>query len=132
MAQDAVDRITDAPVPAPRGLPLVGRAGPRRAGRARSRLARRYGAEAPAVVALADGRPELLEPLAPGVPVCEAELRWAVEHELALTPEDLADRRTRAGLVPEWREAVLAAAAATIPGSSSDSSPPQTSATSAS
>ena len=72
------------------------------------------------------------EPLAPGVPVCEAELRWAVAHELALTPEDLADRRTRAGLVPEWREAVLAAARDTIPGSSSDSSPPPTSATSAS
>ena len=70
------------------------------------------------------------EPLAPGVPVCEAELRWAVAHELALTPEDLADRRTRAGLVPEWREAVLAAARATIPGSSSDPSPPPTSATS--
>ena len=41
-----------------------------------------------------------------------------------------ADRRTRAGLVPEWREAVLAAARATIPAWSSDASPPPTSATS--
>ena len=71
---------------------------------------RRYGTEAPAVVALADGRPELLEPLGDGVPACGAELLWAVRHELALTVEDLADRRTRAGLVPEWRAAAVAAA----------------------
>jgi glycerol-3-phosphate dehydrogenase len=70
---------------------------------------RRYGTEAPAVVALADGRLELLDPVAPGVPYCGAELLWALRHELVLEPEDLADRRTRAGLVPAWREAVLAA-----------------------
>jgi glycerol-3-phosphate dehydrogenase len=75
------------------------------------RLMRRFGAEAPAVAALADGRPELLEPVAPGVPVCGAELLWAAAHELALTDADLADRRTRAGLVPEWRAAVIATAA---------------------
>ena len=71
-----------------------------------------------------------VEPLAPGVPACEAELRWAAAHELALTPEDLADRRTRAGLVPEWREAVLAAAHGTMPGWSSAPSQPPTSTTS--
>jgi glycerol-3-phosphate dehydrogenase len=76
---------------------------------------RRYGTEASAVVALADGRPELLEPVAPGVPVCGAELLWAARHELALTREDLADRRTRAGLVLEWREAVLAAVPDLVP-----------------
>ncbi len=95
------------------------------AGPALARLARRFGAEAAAVAALGSA-----EPLAPGVPVCEAELRWAAAHELALTPEDLADRRTRAGLVPEWREVVLAAARATIPGCGSVPSPPPTSATS--
>jgi glycerol-3-phosphate dehydrogenase len=62
------------------------------------------------VVALADGRNELLEPVAPGVPVCAAELLWATRHELAVTTDDLADRRTRAGLVPEWRVATVAAA----------------------
>ena len=36
-----------------------------------------------------------------------AQLRFAVAHELALTPEDLLDRRTRLGLVPAWREAAL-------------------------
>ena len=70
------------------------------------------------------------EPLRPGVPVCEAELRWAAAHELAITPEDLSDRRTRAGLVPEWRGGGPAAAPATIPGWSSRASPPPTSTTS--
>jgi len=127
MAQDAVDRITDRPCRTAK-LPLVGaRAAAGAAGAAPPRLVRRFGAEAAAVAALGS-----TEPLAPGVPVCEAELRWAAEHELALTPEDLADRRTRAGLVPEWREAVLAAAPATIPGCSSAPSLPPTSTTSTS
>jgi len=39
-----------------------------------------------------------------------AQLRFAVEHELALTVEDLLDRRTRLGLVPERRAAALDAA----------------------
>ena len=142
MAQDAVDRITERSCRTHR-LPLVGaaraaagasptgrgapRAGASGAGAAPPRLVRRFGAEAAAVAELGS-----TEPLAPGVPVCEAELRWAAAHELALTPEDLADRRTRAGLVPEWREAVLAAAHGTMPGSSSDLSPPATSTTSTS
>jgi glycerol-3-phosphate dehydrogenase len=67
----------------------VGAASPTalRAVNAPERLVHRYGTEAPAVVALADGRPEL-----------------------ALNVTDLVDRRTRAGLVPEWRELVSAAA----------------------
>jgi glycerol-3-phosphate dehydrogenase len=111
MAQDAVDRLTTRTCRTAR-LPLVG-AAPAPALRsvaAPPALVRRYGTEAPAVVALADGRPELLEPVAPGVPWCGAELLWAVRHELVLSPSDLADRRTRAGLVPAWRQAVLAAA----------------------
>jgi glycerol-3-phosphate dehydrogenase len=123
MAQDAVDRITERPCRTAR-LALVG-AGP--AAGAPPRLGRRFGAEAAAVAELGS-----TEPLAPGVPVCEAELRWAAAHELAITPEDLSDRRTRAGLVPEWREVVLAAAHATIPGWSSALSPPPTSTTSTS
>jgi glycerol-3-phosphate dehydrogenase len=39
-----------------------------------------------------------------------AALRFAVEHELALTVDDLLDRRTRLGLVPERRAAALDAA----------------------
>jgi glycerol-3-phosphate dehydrogenase len=112
MAADAVDRITTRPCRTAT-LPLVGAAPPPvlRAVQAPERLVRRYGTEAPAVLALADGRPDRLEPVAPGVPWCAAELLWAVRHELVLDAADLADRRTRAGLVPAWREAVLAAAA---------------------
>jgi glycerol-3-phosphate dehydrogenase len=73
------------------------------------RLVRRYGTEAPAVAALADGRPELLDLIAPGVPVCGAELLWAARHEFAQTVSDLVDRRVRAGLVPAWRAAVVEA-----------------------
>jgi glycerol-3-phosphate dehydrogenase len=61
------------------------------------------------VAALADGRPELLELVAPGVPVCGAELLWAARHEYALTASDLVDRRVRAGLVPAWRAAAVEA-----------------------
>lgn len=43
-----------------------------------------------------------------------AKLRFAVEHELALTVEDLLDRRTRLGLVPAWRAAALNAAHAAL------------------
>ena len=39
-----------------------------------------------------------------------AELLWAVRHEGALDVDDLLDRRTRIGLVPADREAVLPAA----------------------
>jgi glycerol-3-phosphate dehydrogenase len=109
MAQDVVDRLTDRPCRT-RRLPLVGAAAPAvlRAVDAPDGLVRRYGTEAPAVVALAGGRPEVLEPIAPGVPACRAELLWAMRHELALTADDLVDRRVRVGLVPEWREAALA------------------------
>jgi glycerol-3-phosphate dehydrogenase len=108
MAQDVVDRLTGRPCRTQR-LPLVGAASPSalRSVAAPERLVRRYGTEAPAVAALADRRPELLEPVAPGVPVCPAELMWATRHELALTTDDLVDRRTRAGLVPEWRAAAV-------------------------
>jgi glycerol-3-phosphate dehydrogenase len=111
MAQDAVDRITTRPCRTHR-LPLVGAAPPAmlRSVAAPAALVRRHGTEAPAVAALADGRPELLEPVAPGVPYCGAELLFAARHELVLDPADLSDRRTRAGLVPAWREAVEDAA----------------------
>jgi glycerol-3-phosphate dehydrogenase len=112
MAQDAVDRVTGRPCRTGR-LPLVGAASTAslRSVAAPERLVRRFGTEAPAVVALADGRPELLEPIAAGVPYCGAELVWALRHELALSVDDLVARRTRAGLVPAWRDAVSAAAA---------------------
>jgi glycerol-3-phosphate dehydrogenase len=108
MAEDVVDRLTDRPCRTAR-LPLVGAAPPAalRSVAAPERLVRRYGTEAPAVAALADGRPELLDEIVPGV--CGADLQWAERHELAVSVDDFVDRRVRAGLVPEWRSAVVEA-----------------------
>jgi glycerol-3-phosphate dehydrogenase len=122
MAQDAVDVIARRPGVAAgpcrtRRLPVVGAQGPHvRPAGIPQRLVRRYGAEAGAVLALGDGRPELLAPVAPGVPVLGAELAWAVEREGACTLDDVLDRRTRIGLVDAWRAAAEPAAAAILDG----------------
>lgn len=113
MAQDAVDRICARPgVDAGRcrtaRLPLVG-AGPVLTA-APDRLIRRYGAEAPAVAALADGQPQLLSPVVDGSPVLGVELLWGLRHEGALCAADLVDRRTRLGLVDAAREAAMTTA----------------------
>jgi glycerol-3-phosphate dehydrogenase len=118
MAQDAVDRIAARPGLAAqpcrtRDLPLVG-AGPRPAG-APELLVRRYGAEAPQLSALAACDPDLLRPVAPGVPVLGVEILWAVAAEGALTVEDVVERRTRAGVVPEWAAEVRAATGRLVP-----------------
>ena len=101
MAQDAVDRITDRPC-----RTHAAAAGRRRraGGAALGRRAR--AARAPLRHRGAGGRRARRRP--PGAAraararraACGAELLWAVRHELALTPDDLVDRRTRAGLVP--------------------------------
>jgi glycerol-3-phosphate dehydrogenase len=62
-------------------------------------LAGRYGTEAPLVRSLADERPELAEPLVPGLPYLAAEAVWAVRHEQAVTLADVLERRTRARLL---------------------------------
>jgi glycerol-3-phosphate dehydrogenase len=116
MAADAVDAaIARAGISAePCGtadLPLVG-AAPRAllaAVAAPARLVARYGTEAPAV--LTSGPPE---PVPGGLGVSVAELRFAVQHELALDESDLLDRRTRIGLVPADRERALPAARAAL------------------
>jgi glycerol-3-phosphate dehydrogenase len=61
-------------------------------------LARRYGTEAPAVLAVADGRPELLEPIVPGLPYVGAEVVYAARAEMAQSVDDVLSRRTRAVL----------------------------------
>jgi glycerol-3-phosphate dehydrogenase len=117
MAQDVVDRIAARPGVAAQpcrthALPVVGAQSPQvRVPGVPATLTRRYGSEGAAVLALADGRPELLEPIAPGVPVIGAEVAWAVRHEGALTLDDVLERRTRVGLVPAWRAAAEPVAA---------------------
>jgi glycerol-3-phosphate dehydrogenase len=93
-AAAAVDALAAAglgrlPPSRTRALPLVG-ASPG----ARSELERRHGSETDAVLALA--REEALDaPLVPGLPYLEAEVVWAARHELALTVDDVLERRTR-------------------------------------
>jgi glycerol-3-phosphate dehydrogenase len=74
----------------------------------RVHLAARYGTESDAVLALAEGRPELLEPLVPGLPYLAVEALWAVRHEMARTVSDVLDRRTQSS----YRDARAAADAA--------------------
>jgi glycerol-3-phosphate dehydrogenase len=61
-------------------------------------LVARHGGETPAVLALAAGRPDLLEPLVPGLPHLRVEAVWAVREEMAMTVDDVLSRRTRASL----------------------------------
>ena len=65
---------------------------------AASRLARRHGTQATEVAALGK-KLDLLRPLVPGRPFLEAEVAWAVRHELALSVDDVLSRRLR--LSPE-------------------------------
>jgi glycerol-3-phosphate dehydrogenase len=71
-------------------------------------LAGRYGTDTPEVLALTQGRPELLQPLVEGLHYLEAEALFAVREEMAMTISDVLDRRTRASL----RDARAAADAA--------------------
>ena len=118
MAEDAVDRAVvvgslTAGHCRTRDLPLLG-AAPRAAlARAEgpARLVRRHGTEAVAVLdnARAHGftDDEALAPVTDIVPVTRAELLWGLTHEGAQDVDDLLDRRTRIGLVPADRAAVL-------------------------
>jgi glycerol-3-phosphate dehydrogenase len=122
MAEDAVDRAVtgrglSADACRTASLPLVGAAARTSlaAVPAPPRLVRRYGVEAPLVLADAVERTglspdQLLEPVTERIPVTRAELLWGVTHEGALDVDDLLDRRTRLGLVPEDRAAAEGAA----------------------
>jgi glycerol-3-phosphate dehydrogenase len=59
-------------------------------------LVARHGSETADVLLMADGRPELLEPLVPGMAQLRVEALWAVRQEMALTLDDVLARRTRA------------------------------------
>ena len=63
-----------------------------------SALVRRHGTEAPEILDLASGRPELLQPLVEGLPYLSVEAVWAARHEMSVTLDDLLSRRTRSVL----------------------------------
>jgi glycerol-3-phosphate dehydrogenase len=73
-------------------------------------LVARYGTEAADVLAVADGRPALLEPVVPGLPYLGAEVVYAARAEMARSLEDVLSRRTRA-VLQDARGAAAAAPA---------------------
>lgn len=115
MAQDALDSLAaagrlDGGPCRTASLPLLGAAAPDDLRRvdAPARLVRRFGTDAPLVVANAREATglavdELVAPLSDEVPVTLAELVFAVTHEGAHDADDLLDRRTRVGLVASDR-----------------------------
>ncbi len=119
MAQDAVDAavagsgLTAGPCRT-RTLPIAGAAPRQELAMLEqpARLVRRYGTDAELVLANARrvsglSDEELLAPIDPRVPVTLAELIFGVTHEGAADVDDLLDRRSRIGLVPEDRELAL-------------------------
>ena len=75
-------------------------------------LAGRYGTETPDVLAVADRRPDLLDPLVRGLRYLRAEAVYSVRAEMAGSVADVLDRRTRASLrdARESADAALAVA----------------------
>ena len=67
-----------------------------------------YGADQPAIDALAAATPALNAPLHPRLPYRLAEVAWAARHEMARTVEDVLSRRTRS-LFLDARAAIEAA-----------------------
>lgn len=79
------------------------------------RLVRRFGTDANlvlenALVVTGLDQPELLKPVAPGVPATLAEFVFAVTHEGAASVDDILDRRTKIGLIASDAEAATPAA----------------------
>jgi glycerol-3-phosphate dehydrogenase len=121
MAQDTVDAVVRELGESPRrrrcvtkDLPLIGATtktrDPVSMAQPHARLLGRYGSEAPRVLALADDRPELLEPAIAGLPYTRAELVYAAREEMAQTLDDVLSRRTRAMI--QMAHATMAAAPA--------------------
>lgn len=72
-------------------------------------LGERYGTEARFVSDLMQAAPALQTPIVQGLPYTEAEVLYAVRHELAGTVEDVLSRRMRARLMARDASAVAAA-----------------------
>jgi glycerol-3-phosphate dehydrogenase len=83
---------------------------------AAAHLAGRYGTETPDVLAVADGHPELLDPLVQGLHYLEVEAVYAVREEMAGSVADVLDRRTRASLRDARRAADAAGRVAELIG----------------
>jgi glycerol-3-phosphate dehydrogenase len=124
MAQDTVDvvvgQLGENPKSRPcvtKNLRLIGATAatkdPVAMAHPRAHLVSRYGTESAAVVALAEGRPELLEPAIAGLPYLGAELVYAAREEMAQTLDDVLSRRTRA-VIQQAQPTMAAAEAAAL------------------
>jgi glycerol-3-phosphate dehydrogenase len=78
-----------------------------------SHLVGRYGTDAPAVLALAEGNKDLLQPVIDGLPYTGAELIYAAREEMAQTLEDVLARRTRS-MIQRAQPTMAAAHAAAL------------------
>jgi glycerol-3-phosphate dehydrogenase len=133
MARDALDHALDGDEPVPPSrtadMPLLGAAPTAEldalsaelaassgldAGRARA-LVERHGTLAREVVRLGQEE-DLLRPLTVARPELEAEVAWAVEHELALGLDDVLSRRMRLSMSERDRGASIAPRVAQIMG----------------
>jgi glycerol-3-phosphate dehydrogenase len=119
MAQDTVDAVLPVLGESPRqrrcvtkSLRLLGATtrtrDPVALAQPQARLLGRYGTEMAAVQAMADGRPELREPVVEGLAYTGAELVYAAREEMAQTLDDVLSRRTRARI--QRAQAAMAAA----------------------
>jgi glycerol-3-phosphate dehydrogenase len=79
-----------------------------------ARLLRRYGTASSEVLALAHGRPDLLEPIVAGLPYTGAEVLYAAREEMACTLDDVLSRRTRAMIQRAQPTMEAASAVATL------------------
>ena len=79
-------------------------------------LAGRFGTDTASVLSLAEGHPELLDPLVPGLPYLRAEAVYGVREEMATSISDILDRRTRARLRDARATASAASAVASLIG----------------
>ena len=109
MAQDTVDVVVEHLGESPhrrrcvtKSLELIGATtktrDPVTMAQPHGRLLARYGTESGAVLALAEGRPELLAPVVGDLPYTGAELVYAAREEMAQTLDDVLARRTRAAI----------------------------------
>lgn len=107
MAQDTVDEVVTRLGESPRrrrcltkSLRLMGATtktrDPVTLAQPHARLLGRYGTASTEVLALADGRPDLLEPVVAGLPYIGAEVVYAAREEMVGTLDDVLSRRTRA------------------------------------
>lgn len=111
MAQEAVDAAVEVAGldAAPCRTTHVALVGAGAVGGGPERLVTRYGTEAATVAAYGARDHALNQPVRDGIPLTGAEIRFAVDHELALTIGDVVDRRTRWGLVDTDRDDLVAA-----------------------